>query len=62
MQFLNDIMVVYLTDAGCWIHWYKDKDMLMGGKNHFLTPAYGWIHDCIQDLHPVLEPEMVSSL
>ena len=34
----------------------------MGGKNHYLTPTHDWIHDCIQDLHPGLDPEMVSSL
>ena len=34
----------------------------MGGKNHFLTPAHDWIHDCIQDWHPVLDLEVGSSL
>ena len=35
---------------------------VLGGKNHFLTPAHDWIHDCIQDWHPGMEPEVVSSL
>ena len=35
---------------------------MLGGKNHFLTPAHDWIHDCIWDWHPVLDPEVGSSL
>ena len=35
---------------------------MLRGKNHFLTPAQDWIHDCIWYWHPGLDPEMVSSL
>ena len=31
-----------------------------GGNNHFLTPVHYWIHDCIRDWHPELDPEVVS--
>ena len=33
-----------------------------GGNNHFLTPAHDWIHGCIRDWYPVLDPEVGSSL
>ena len=56
-------MVAYLTNPGCWLHYYEDKSMqVWGGKNCFLTAAHDWIHDCIQDLHPRLDPEVGSSL
>ena len=35
---------------------------MLGGKNHFLTPTHNWIHDCIWDLRPGLDPEVGSSL
>ena len=35
---------------------------VVGGKNHFLTPAHDWIHDCIRDWHPGLDPEVGSNL
>ena len=34
----------------------------LGGKNHFLTPAHDWIHNCIRDWHPGLDPDLGSSL
>ena len=33
-----------------------------GGKNHFLTPAYDYIHECIRDWHLGMDPEVGSSL
>ena len=33
-----------------------------GGKNHLLTPGHNWIHDCILDWHPELDPEVGPSL
>ena len=33
-----------------------------GGKNHFLTPAHDWIHNCIWDWHPGLDLEVGYSL
>ena len=32
------------------------------GKNHFLTPAHDWIHDCIRDWNLGLDPEVGSDL
>ena len=55
-------MIAYLTDPGCWLHCYKDKSMqVLGDKNHFLTPAHDWIHYCIWDWHPGLDPKVGSS-
>ena len=33
-----------------------------GGNNLFWTPAHDWIYDCIQDWHPGLDLDVVSSL
>ena len=33
-----------------------------GFKNLFLTPGHDWIHDCIRDWHPGLDPDLGSSL
>ena len=35
---------------------------MLGGKNHFLTPAHDWIHDCIRDWLTGMDPEVGSSL
>ena len=35
---------------------------MLGGNNHFLTPAHDWTHDSIRDGHLGLDPEVVYSL
>ena len=63
LDWFYDLMFVYLTNTGFWLHWYEGKDMwVLGGKNHFLTPVNNWIHDCIRDWNPGLDPEVGSSL
>ena len=36
--------------------------IIFQGKNHFLTPAHDWNHDCIRYWHPGLDLEVGSIL
>ena len=62
MEWLNKLMITYLTGAMFWLKWTSKRCYVSRqGKNIFITPLHNWIHNCIWEWKQKWDPSLMTS-